>query len=101
MTSADEQLDPDAAFAGRVSDERAPFSLPTVAASAPVLIQLSREMRSLRDSTDDPTLREALTGVLDGRTSLSSIFSSGVLPEPPTEMPEGLRLILEADEETS
>lgn len=101
MTSPDDRLDPDAAFAPLVSEERAPFALPTVASSAPVLVQLSREMRGLRDSTDDPKLREALTGVLEGRTSLASVLSSGVLPEPPTEMPEGLRLILETNEESS
>ncbi|WP_159500950.1 hypothetical protein [Microbacterium sp. 18062] len=101
MTSPRDRLDPDAAFAGRVDGERAPFSLSTVAASAPVLVQLSDDMRRLRASTDHPRLREALSDVLAGRAPLSSLLAAGVLPAPPAQMPEALKTMLEADEERS
>lgn len=101
MTSPQDRLDPDAAFAGRIHAERAPFSLSTVAASAPVLVQLSDDMRRLRASTDDPRLREALSGVLDGRAPLSSLLADGVLPRPPAQMPAALKTMLDVDEEAT
>lgn len=95
-----EQLDPDTAFAGRMNSERAPFALSTVAASAPVLVQLSRQMREVRDGTDDPTLREVLDRILNGRAPLSELLAGGVLPTPPSVMPDTLRDLLETSEET-
>lgn len=95
-----EPLDPDAAFAGRVSSERAPFALPTVAASAPVLVQLARQMREVRAGTDDPNLREVLDAILNGRAPLSALLIDGVLPTPPAVMPDTLRELLETNRET-
>lgn len=92
-------LDPETAFAGRVDSERAPFALPTVAASAPVLVELAREMRDVRARTDDPRLQEVLDGILSGGAPLSSLFTSGVLPAPPEAMPDALRKIVETNEE--
>lgn len=94
-----EHLDPEAAFAGRVSSERAPFALPTVAASAPVLVQLTRQMREVRDSTDDSKLREMLDRILSGRAPLSALLAGGVLPAPPAVMPDTLRELLETNGE--
>ncbi|MDN3444198.1 hypothetical protein [Microbacterium sp. APC 3901] len=95
-----EHLDPDVAFAGRVSSERAPFALPTVAASAPVLVQLTTQMREARDSTDDPDLRGVLDRILQGRAPLSALLAGGVLPTPPAAMPDTLRELLETNGET-
>jgi hypothetical protein len=94
-----EPLDPDAAFAGRVSSERAPFALSTVAASAPVLVQLARQMREVRAGTDDPQLRDVLDGILNGRAPLSALLADGVLPAPPSAMPDTLRKLWESNEE--
>ncbi|WP_341956396.1 hypothetical protein [Microbacterium sp. LWH13-1.2] len=98
--SGSEPLDPDAAFAGRVNSERAPFALSTVASSAPVLVQLARQMREVRARSDDPQLREVLDGILDGRAPLSAVLANGVLPSPPAAMPDALREIMETNEET-
>lgn len=99
-SGSSEHLDPDAAFAGRVSSERAPFALSTVAASAPVLVQLTRQMREVRASTDDPNLREVLDRILNGRAPLSALLGEGVLPTPPAVMPDTLRELLETNGET-
>lgn len=98
--SGSEPLDPDAAFAGRVNSERAPFALSTVASSAPVLVQLARQMREVRAGSDDPQLREVLDGILNGRAPLSTLLASGVLPSPPAAMPDALRELVETSEET-
>ncbi|KQQ62402.1 hypothetical protein ASF63_18690 [Microbacterium sp. Leaf320] len=95
-----EPLDPDAAFAGRMDSERAPFALSTVASSAPVLVQLARQMREARATSDDPHLREVLDGILNGRAPLSMLLASGVLPAPPAAMPDALRELVETNEET-
>lgn len=92
------QSDPEAAFAGRVDSERAPFALPTVAASAPVLVQLASQMREVRARTDDPHLREVLDGVLNGRRPLSALLADRVLPDPPEEMPDQVRELRELGE---
>ncbi len=94
-----DRLDPEAAFAGRVDSERAPFALSTVAASAPVLVELAREMRDVRARTDDRRLREVLDGILSGSAPLSSLFTSGALPAPPKVMPDALREIVKTNEE--
>lgn len=94
-----DMLDPFAAFAGRVNGGRAPFALPTVAASAPVLLELSKQMREARAASDDPRLRAVLEGILDGRAPLSTLLSAGVLPAPPAVMPQELRELLERNEE--
>lgn len=95
-----ERLDADAAFAGRVDAERAPFSLSTVAASAPVLVQLTKQMREVRARTDDPELRGVLDGILNGRAPLSTLLADGVLPTPPAAMPDTLRKLLDENGET-
>ncbi|WP_431074422.1 hypothetical protein [Microbacterium phyllosphaerae] len=95
-----EPLDPDAAFAGRMNSERAPFALSTVAASAPVLVQLAKQMREVRATSDDPKLNEVLDGVLNGRAPLSTLLASGVLPAPPAAIPDALRELVETNEET-
>lgn len=97
--SSAESIDPAEAFTGRVSGERAPFALPTVAASAPVLRDLAAQMREVRAATDDRDLRAVLDGILDGRAPLSTLLSAGVLPEPPAEMPAGLREFLDTNRE--
>lgn len=83
-----------------MSSERAPFALPTVAASAPVLVQLTRQMREVRDRTDDPNLREVLGGILNGQAPLSALLARGVLPAPPAAMPDALRKLVETNGET-
>lgn len=96
-----EALDPDAAFAGRTDSARAPFSLATVASSAPVLVQLADQMRGMRAHTEDQNLRSVLDDILNGRAPLSGLLAGGVLPTPPAAMPDTLRELLETDGETN
>ncbi|MCT1394337.1 hypothetical protein M4D51_01185 [Microbacterium sp. p3-SID338] len=56
-------------------------------------------MREVRAASDDPHLRAVLDGILDGRAPLSTLLSAGVLPAPPAVMPQGLRALLEMNEE--
>ncbi|MDF2491760.1 MAG: hypothetical protein K0Q58_338 [Microbacterium sp.] len=83
MSDAHEETrDPEAAFAPQRGDERAPFSLPTVAASAAILRDLQRDLTAAREASQDPAVRAAFDAVLDGRAPLASLLREGVLPAP-------------------